>query len=351
MLEVGPGKAYATPSEAAESAQDGDVIEIAAGTYTNDFARWRANNITLRGVGGRAHLQATQTIPNGKAIWVIQGSDVRVENIEFSGARVSDENGAGIRAEGEGLSICNSSFHDNENGILGGAGELLIEFSEFNHNGLGDPGQTHNMYINGAVTKFTLQHSYSHHATIGHNVKTRAQENYILYNRIMDETDGNSSYAMDFSNGGLTFVIGNLVQQSPNTDNSTMLRYGAEGLGDARTNELYVVNNTFVNDRGSGNFVFSAAPAVLVNNLFVGGGNVLNGEGTQTTNIETDEGLVDRAGFDYRLEAGAAAIGAGTAPQSAHGFDMTPSVQYAHPMWMQLRPDDGEIDVGAYEFE
>ncbi len=349
VLQVGEGLAYATPSEAAAEASDGDVIEIAAGTYENDNAIWRADNLTIRGVGGRAHMQASQIIPNGKGIWVIQGDAVRVENIEFSGARVGDENGAGIRAEGDGLSICNSDFHDNENGILGGAGEVLIEYSEFNHNGLGDVGQTHNMYINEATTKFTLKHSYSHHAVIGHNVKTRAQQNFILYNRIMDEGDGTSSYAMDFSNGGLTYVIGNVVQQGENTDNSTMLRYGAEGLGDARTNELYIVNNTFVNDRGSGTFVGTAAPATLINNLFVGGGNVLNGEGTQTSNLETDTGLLDRANFDYRLEAAAAAANSGTEPGSARGFDMTPTHHYVHPTWTELRPSDDRFDIGAYE--
>lgn len=351
VLEVGPGKTYATPSEAAAVAVDGDVVEIAAGEYTNDTATWSQDNLTLRGVGGFAHLRATKLVSNGKGIWVVRGDDVRIENIEFSGAKVNDENGAGIRAEGTGLSICNGYFHGNENGILGGAGEVLVEYSEFDHNGVGGVGQTHNMYINEATTKFTLRHSYSHHAEVGHNVKTRAQENHILYNRIMDEADGNSSYAIDFSNGGLSYVIGNLLQQSPQADNSTMVRYGAEGLGDARINELYVVNNTFVNDRGSGNFVVTAAPAILINNLFVGGGEMLTGEGTTTTNLEAAGGLVDRENFDYHLTADSEAIGAGSDPGSARDFALSPMHQYVHPIWAEPRPDDGQLDIGAYEAE
>tara|TARA_R110002096_G_scaffold259030_1_gene452593 strand:+ start:63974 stop:65221 length:1248 start_codon:yes stop_codon:yes gene_type:complete len=351
VLEVGPGKTYATPSAAAAVAVDGDVVEIAAGEYTNDFATWSQNNLTLRGVGGFAHLRATELVSNGKGIWVVRGDNVRIENIEFSGAKVNDENGAGIRAEGTGLSICNGYFHGNENGILGGAGEVLVEYSEFDHNGVGGVGQTHNMYINEATTKFTLRHSYSHHAEVGHNVKTRAQENHILYNRIMDEADGNSSYAIDFSNGGLSYVVGNLLQQSPQADNSTMLRYGAEGLGDARTNELYVVNNTFVNDRGSGNFVVTAAPAILINNLFVGGGEMLTGEGTTTTNLEAAGGLADRVNFDYHLTADSEAIGAGSDPGSDGDFALSPTHQYVHPIWAEPRPDDGQLDIGAYEAE
>ena len=52
-LQVGPAKQYATPSEAAAVATDGDVIEIDAVDYVGDVANWRANNLTIRGVGGR----------------------------------------------------------------------------------------------------------------------------------------------------------------------------------------------------------------------------------------------------------------------------------------------------------
>ena len=117
-LEVGPGRALTRPSQAAAIAQDGDVVAIDAGTYTGDVATWRANGLTLRGVGGRAHLVANGQSAQGKAIWVIQGNNTTVEAIEFSGAAVRDRNGAGIRQEGAGLTVRDCSFHDNENGIL-----------------------------------------------------------------------------------------------------------------------------------------------------------------------------------------------------------------------------------------
>src|SRR4051812_31512032 len=72
-LTVGAGKTFALPSQAIAAAHDGDTILIDAGTYTDDFATIWANNLTLRGVGGKAHLvqSATGVIPNGKAIWTI----------------------------------------------------------------------------------------------------------------------------------------------------------------------------------------------------------------------------------------------------------------------------------------
>ena len=41
-LEVGPGKAFGLPSQAAEVARDGDVVEIAPGNYV-DCAIWTSN--------------------------------------------------------------------------------------------------------------------------------------------------------------------------------------------------------------------------------------------------------------------------------------------------------------------
>lgn len=310
---VGPGKTYATPSLAAAAAQSGDIIAIDAGTYTDNTATWSASNLTIRSVGGTAHMRwLTGQIPNGKAIWVITGANTTIENIEFSGAKVSDANGAGIRQEGAGLTLRSCYFHDNENGILTSAGDwdILIEYSEFANNGYGD-GYTHNLYI-GNIRKFTFQHSYSHHAKVGHNLKSRAKENQILYNRIMDEASGNSSYTLDFPNGGTTYVIGNLIQQGPLTDNSGIMSYAAEG-GSNPDQHLYVTSNTFVNDydRGTHIYVGGSTPIFARNNLFIGPGTIYNGPGSvnlTTENLTTTAGLTDRANYDYHLAATSPAI-------------------------------------------
>src|SRR5262249_373561 len=181
ILQVGPGKPFAAPSQAAEAAMDGDIIEISPGVYARDAAVWRANNLILRGVGGRPHLKADGANAEGKAIWVIQGNNVLIENIEFSGAAVPDENDAALRAESKKLVIRDCYINDNEMGILAGNpnAEILIENSEFS----GSHGDyNHNIYM-GNIRTFTLQFSYIHHASHGHNVKTRARTNFILYNR------------------------------------------------------------------------------------------------------------------------------------------------------------------------
>jgi hypothetical protein len=367
ILRVGPGRTYTTIAAAANAASAGAVIEVDAGTYPDDVVVWRENRVTVRGIGGRAHVQGTRRIPfqsgsdrnNGMGLWVVRGTDIRVENIEFSNAMVDDQNGAGIRNQGSNLTICNSVFRDNENGILGGAyGQLTIEYSTFMRNGSGDVGRTHNLYIDegsSAGDRLVFRHNYSHHASIGHLLKTRARENWILYNRIMDENDGTSSYAIDAPNGGLTYIIGNLIQQGPNTDNAIVIAYGAEGLGSGRTNALYVVNNTIVNDRGSGTFFDVAGGTTTfrsVNNLFTGGGTLYSGtQPTASNNVNSSSaGLVDRAGFDYRLTAGSPAVNAGTDPGLAGAFSLMPVFQYQNPAQRDARATVGTIDVGAYEY-
>jgi hypothetical protein len=351
IIRVGPGRPFTDPSQVS-GLVSGDVVEIDAGTYNGPAVTWSASNITLRGIGGRAHMVAPTTISNGKAIWVTAGTNIAVENVEFSGAAVPDKNGAGIRADGQDLAVCGSYFHDNENGVLGGGGRVLIEYSEFARNGgcVTGFGCAHNMYIDAA--RFTLRYSYSHHASIGHLVKSRSRENYILYNRIMDEADGTSSYTIDLPNGGLSYVIGNLLQQGPNTDNPTILIYGEEGATNP-SQTLYVVNNTFVNDRGSGTFVelSGGTVATLQNNLFVGGGSVVSGTATQVTNLPTSTpNFVNRAAFDYRPTATTPGIDQGTAPGLGGAFDLTPVFQYVHPTNRQTRPTRNAIDIGAYEF-
>ncbi|MGH7393014.1 MAG: right-handed parallel beta-helix repeat-containing protein [Candidatus Rokuibacteriota bacterium] len=343
------------PSAVARLVKSGDVVEIDAGLYEGDVAVWRADDLVIRAVGGRAHLRAGGLHAEGKAIWVIKGTRVTVENIELSGARVPDGNGAGIRYEGLRLTLRACHLHDNENGILttlDPRSEVVIEYSEFANNGAGD-GRTHNIYAGGG--RFELRHSYVHHARVGHNVKSRARETYVLYSRIMDEDDGTASYAIDLPNGGRAFVIGNLIQQGPRTSNSVIVSYGAEGLMKA-PNELHVVNNTVVNDRSEGGTFVDVrgtpARAALRNNIFAGRGVVLRGPGELVRNLSGIEpGLLNREGFDYRLRGDSPAIDAGVDPGIVHGFSLAPTAQYRHPANGEPRASIGPPDLGAHEYQ
>jgi hypothetical protein len=274
VLLVGPGKTYSMPSAAAAAAVNGDVVKISAGDYVGDVTTWYANNLTICGVGGRARLYANGRNAQGKGTWVIQGGNVTVDSVEFHDAKVPDQNGAGLRAEGVNLTIINSGFYDNENGILGGdSGTITISRSEFARNGFGD-GYTHNIYI-GPIDRLTVSSSYFHEAKIGHNLKSRAKQTTIENSFFMDGPNGTASYLVDTPNGGVVYLRGNLFQKGPNADNSIAIAYGQEGLTKP-VNTLEMVHNTVVMTRSGGTFITAPGgtqSVKLTANLFAGTGS------------------------------------------------------------------------------
>lgn len=384
--EVGPTKKYKKPSEVAGLVNNDDVVLIDAGVYEDDFVVWKSSaaNLTLRGVGGRAHITMTGkvAISNRKALWVIDGKNTLIENIEFSGAKVPDANGAGIRGQKD-MTIKNSYFHDNENGVLSTGGSVTIESSEFWRNGISSgkgAGLTHNIYVSSSP-KLTIRNSYIHESIVGHNIKSRALENHILYNRITDDTYdektggvalGTGGYSIDLSNGGLSYVIGNVVEQGQNSLDKIIIAYGAEGLKTTsnQKNELYLVNNTLVNNKytGSGDkkrpsvtFVRANAGTSIVksiNNLYLGlsnsvGSGVLFSGVTAVSEGDIKDplvGVVNKDLFNFKLAPDSAAINAGVNPGSANDVSLTPTLEYVHPIGKKNRSISGALDVGAFEY-
>lgn len=354
ILLVGSSRTYKIPASVASMVKDGDTVQIDTGTYANQATTWSANNLTIRGTARFAHLTPPVSISNGKAIWVVQGKNILIENIEFSDATVPDQNGAGIRIEGGNITIRNCYFHNNEDGILGGDGSgcnVTIENCEFANNGYGD-GYSHNLYI-GHAASLTFKFNYTHHAKIGHTLKSRAQVNYILYNRIMDEADGTASYEVDLPNGGTSCLIGNVIQQGPATDNPTIICYGEEGLTNSGK-DLYIVNNTIVNDRSGGTFLSiasSASRAKVVNNLFVGKGTVISGPADTLTNLVTDAPeFKNKVAYDYQPTSKTPGINIGSDPGSVNGYVLIPSFMYKYNCDGISRVSQGIIDIGAYEY-
>jgi hypothetical protein len=365
-LAVGPGKPFSTPCRAFAAAADNDIIEIdAAGSYVGDVCGIARNGLTIRGVNGRPKIDAGGRNAMGKGIWVVQGSNTVIENVEMFGAKVPDRNGAALRLDGKHLTLRRSFLHHNENGILtnnDGVSDIVIENSEFGRNGYGD-GYSHNLYI-GRVNSLVFTGNYSHDANVGHNLKSRAQTNTITYNRFSSLAPGQTgstepgapSYEIDLPNAGVAYVIGNIIQQPSISNNPGMLTFGVEGATNTKQ-ELYVVNNTFLNDDSSrGTFVSVGSgvtsPILLQNNIFAGTGTVT----TQSNAIDKTNyrsltpAFVNRAGYDLRPAAGSAMINTGSTPASnTSGVALAPFRQYKHTAQSEARVDDGKIDIGAYE--
>jgi hypothetical protein len=355
VLHVGPGQKYRRPCQAIAVARAGDRIEIDARgnrSYRGDVCAWSTNRLTIVGVHGRAHIDAAGHNSEGKAIWVIAGNDTTIDNIEFSGARVPDQNGAGIRQEGANLLVEHCYFHDNQEGILAGdnpASNIVIDSSVFARNGAGD-GYSHNIYIN-HVRSFTLRFSYSTDARVGHLVKSRALRNYILYDRLSGER-GTDSYELDLPNGGLSYVIGTVIEQGPNTQNPNMLAYGEEGDLNPDSH-LYAVNDTFVNDLHKGDAMFVGPevtqPVLAENDISTGSTAFVAQPRAHTRHncITGNPGFENPAKYDYTLKASSKCRRTGVHPGDAQGFSLTPRFEYVPTAGREPRTDGGTI-AGAF---
>ncbi len=353
-LRVGAGMMYTTVPLAAAAAQDGDTIELVDPVFRGDaaIAVFRANNLTIRGPAAHTTLDVSGTvIGNQKGIFVIQGANTTVENVDFVGARVPDRNGAGIRQEGAGLTVRGCVFRDNQNGILAGdnaASDIVIEGSGFVANGVNGGGLAHNLYIN-HVRSLTMRGCYSTGVREGHMLKSRAFRSVILGSRFTLE-GGDGSAEMDFPEGGVIYVIGNVVQQSATSPNHAILWVGTEGRNPNQS--VHFVNNTLINDyMGSAQWFRLGAGFTVnsINNLFVGTADIPAGV-MQRGSVMTTTGFVDRAMFDFRLVAGSAAIDQGVDPGMDGMMALSPTLSYQHPMSTVARQSVGTIDVGAYEF-
>jgi hypothetical protein len=269
---------------------------------------------------------------------VVRADNFRVEGFEFSGAAVGDHNGAGIRLEKGSMAVRDCVFRSNENGILTSNNPdavLEIENSEFGHNGFGD-GQSHNLYV-GAIARLQVSGSYFHHANVGHLLKSRAAFNRIVYNRLTDEAGGRASYELDLPNGGLAYVIGNIIQQSPQTENPHLISYGSEGYTWPR-NQLYLINNTLVDKRAQNGVFLRVTPGAVtlraVNNLLAGRSRLetaLAGGDYRNNIVVAAEDFLDTAHDDYRLRRNSPWRGSVVDAAQANDQPLMPDSEYRHP--------------------
>ncbi len=283
VLQVGPGQEFAQPSQAASAAQDGDRVVIAPGQYF-DCAVWRQNNLTVEGASETGTIITDKTC-EGKALFVIDGRNVAIRNLTLTRARVADGNGAGIRAEGETLTVDHVRFLDNQDGILAAdepRGTLLVRNSDFERNGVCNPSCAHGMYINHWAL-LRVENSVFRQQHVGHHIKSRAFRTEIVGCTIEDGPEGTASYLIDIPNGGGVLVQNNRMEKGPKAENhSAVITIGEEGV-DRPSPQILVQNNQFRND-GDYETTFvvnqTATPAILRGNRLSGAVKPLRGDGT-----------------------------------------------------------------------
>ena len=193
-LEVGLGKEFKQPSDAAAAARAGDRILIQPGEYF-DCATLKANNLTVEGVGDPAKVVLTDKTCGGKALLITTGNGITVRNLTLTRARVPDGNGAGIRNEAADLTVDGVRFINDQDGILSttvDGGTLLVRNSLFDRNGvcLEGAGCAHGIYA-GAAALVRVENTTFTGTKQGHSIKSRALRTEVIGCTIKDGEDGN----------------------------------------------------------------------------------------------------------------------------------------------------------------
>jgi hypothetical protein len=279
-LTVGAGKTYALPSAAAAAAQAGDTIQIFPGTYT-DCTQWNADRLVIEGIG--PDVVITGPVCGDKGLFITRGSDITVRNLTFKSAHATTHNGAGIRAEGGAtLTVENSRFIDNEDGILGGLNSqdtIIVRNSSFQGNGNCIALCAHGIYI-GHITLLRVENSQFTEQHEGHHIKSRAARTEIVGSTIQDNQNGSASYLVDMPNGGSALISGNQFEKGPKSQNRQVaISVGAEGASNP-AGEIIVKDNVFTNDTGVATaFVknYSTLSVTLSGNRFSGAVTPISG--------------------------------------------------------------------------
>lgn len=357
VLTVGPGAPFKELAAALAAARDGDRINMLPGTYRQP-ATEVTGRLHLRGLGSGAVLQAHDNLAAAKGILVVNGN-VTVENMGFTGARRAYGNGAGIRFMQGRLQVRNCSFWDNEMGLLGSdhpEAELQVFDSVFRA-APRHQGQLHHLLYASTMARMEVQGCRFEGGWRGHLIKSRARENIIRYNLLRDGLGGEASYELELAEGGHNLVLGNVIVQSPGTQNRSIVAVG-HNASPQLTHSLVFAFNTVVNQawwparflRVWDRNLLQAKTLAVAHNLFVGRGETklpkaFDMRGNQHLPLES---LEDASADRFRLLSGCSAgVPSPTKLAADFSADWLPQRQFQAPVG--TRPRTSRVCAGAVE--
>ncbi len=420
-VTVGPGRDFDTVTAALEFAQAYGRNEIVVypradnAPYEQEALLVTAPNISIIGVrtadnqrprlaGGGFNYTGAGSVPRA-IVQFNPGSDgSSLAGIELLDAHNDSFNGAGVRVnQARGIVIHDCLIHDCDMGLMSNGdagaktGEVLLWNCRINSNGnLADPGYNHNIYAGGY--HLVMRGCEVYGSLTGHNVKSRAHINEILYCYIHDSSNREFDLVDEAGNTNLpgsdTLLLGNvIVKADPIDGNKTVIHFGQDGGGE-HSGSIYLLYNTIVTPYISPVVDLSApgAGAVIFNNIIWDAGSAQSGQavvnarnGAALANchgghnwlssgfVLADGGdwdlasttfaaagvsppFVDSAAGDYHLlpvqAAGISDAGIGITqlfPSDAFFIPVFPDASYVPEFSTFQRESQGLPDIGAYE--
>jgi parallel beta-helix repeat protein len=357
------GSAFLTIQKAVNLTNAGDTVMVADGDYTGfyvDRTGTAAAPITIKAIGTGANIihplwRGYLTNPPTErtdGINIEAYSPDYASYITVDGFKVYGMPRIGIRAVGgTGVIIKNCTSHNNVMGILTGNTPNIQILSNITYSN-GNTTNDHNIYVSNAESDGAIiRGNLIYNSTSGNGLQLNGDppsggdgfiDNALIENNIIY---GNTQKGMSL-----------ICVRSCRIQNNIIYNNGMSAGGIHIVDQLdthystgnIVVNNTIdetnyiaavrINSGSTNNYVF--------NNVALGasGGIVFEGTGNfQNNNLTTTPTFVNRAGRDYRLVSGSAAINAGVASYMTYS---APALDFLGAS----RPANSLFDIGAYEF-
>ena len=363
VLEVGPGKPFATIRAAVDAASPGDTIRVfpasGDGVYRQAAVAVDTPGLTIEAASGHVTLDGKGFEYSGigrtpRAIFQANPGATRltIRGFELEHAHNSSHNGAGVRInQANDVTVSDCDIQANDMGIMSNGSDgkpglgarQMIEFCTIHGNGdRADPGYSHNLYLGGESV--TVRHCEIYGSLTGHNLKSRAHFNLIEFNYIHDSANREIDLVDDKETSRANsnaVLIGNLIVKDPEcVGNRGVIHFG-EDVGGTHNGTIFLIHNTIVTPFLSGVLTLSSAEAraVLRDDVVYNaeqhaadlvsvlhGASLLNVSGSQNwisscyrldgTQMEaseqdsqTDLKFVDFSGHDYRVTGGPFELG------------------------------------------
>lgn len=340
--------------------------------------------------------------PDTMPAWII------IESLDIRGARPENtftgrngltsyaNNAASIYIEkGQNVVVRGCHLHDCSNGFFCASQttNLLVEANWIDDNGNVGSIFEHNNYTEALGIVFQFNHFGPLRAGAGgNNLKDRSAGTIVRYNwiesgnRQLDLVESDFDELVDDPSYRETFVYGNILIEPDGAGNSQIAHYGGDG-GDVtryRHGTLYFHNNTLVSRRTGNttlvrlstdgdsadvrdNILFVTATGsrlalldqdgyLVATQNWLKTGWVASHSGVAVDVINngqvtgTAPGFVDLTTDNVELAPGSPCIDAAAALHPAVLPEHVPVREYVRHQMNRPRPNDGQLDIGAYEF-
>lgn len=215
-----------------------------------------AGKVLIRPTPGAGQMLTFRSQPAslsyGKGVLILDprfdGADITIEDTRIVGTRRGDVDGnmtsiwLEVNDKRSTITLRRVVLQDADTCILNGGPNMTVILDTVWTHGCGNAGRTHNIYI-GRVARFEATNVLSTDVLEGHLMKVRANRSVLRNVRLLDGTaltlttnlfDGvakafrQSSYALDFPNGGDVDIDGLWTRKGPLASNAFHIAYGEE---------------------------------------------------------------------------------------------------------------------------